>query len=74
MANEHAAHADHVEPNYLAIMVFLTILTVLELMVPPSGLRQAHRWLPCWSSSRLPKRSSSRCISCICVLSAQRSA
>ncbi len=35
MANEAAAHADHVEPNYFAIMVILTILTILELMVPP---------------------------------------
>ncbi len=35
MANEAAAHADHVEPNYFAIMVALTILTILELMVPP---------------------------------------
>ncbi len=35
MANEYAAHADHAEPNYFAIMVALTILTILELMVPP---------------------------------------
>ena len=31
MASEHAEHA---EPNYFAIMVILTVLTIIELMVP----------------------------------------
>lgn len=35
MANETAVQADHDEPNYLAIMVALTVLTILELLVPP---------------------------------------
>ena len=34
MANEHVAPADHVEPNYFAIMVALTILTIFEVLVP----------------------------------------
>ena len=29
------AHAQHAEPNYFAIMVVLTVLTILEIFVPP---------------------------------------